>query len=68
MRSLWRDLAVQWLGGEGSAALDDESALLDRFAIMAQTTAPAFRTSRIDGVSHQALLRAAPPPLPLLAE
>ena len=29
MRSLWRELAFQWLGGEGSAALSGDWALLD---------------------------------------
>ena len=29
MRSLWRILALQWLGGEGSEALTGDSALLD---------------------------------------
>ena len=29
MRSLWRMIALRWLGGQGSEALTDDSALLD---------------------------------------
>ena len=29
MRSLWRRLALQWLGGEGSAALTEDADVLD---------------------------------------
>ena len=29
MRSLWRILALQWLGGDGSEALTGESAILE---------------------------------------
>jgi hypothetical protein len=29
MRSLWRILAMQWLGGEGSEALTADSAILE---------------------------------------
>jgi hypothetical protein len=29
MRSLWRILALQWLGGDGSEALTEDSAILE---------------------------------------
>jgi hypothetical protein len=62
MRSMWRDLARQWLGGEGSEALAGDSSFLDRFPIALEAAAPAFRVSRVDGVSHTAMLRAAAQP------
>jgi hypothetical protein len=33
MRSLWRMIALRWLGGQGSEALTDDSALLDLLTI-----------------------------------
>jgi hypothetical protein len=67
MRSLWRDLAVAWLGGEGSEALMADSEWLDRFALAPETPPPAVLVTRIDRVSHRALLRAGadlPQPMP----
>jgi hypothetical protein len=58
MRSLWRDLALQWLGGEASEGLTATSSFLDRFPIFVEPQAPAFIVERAAGVSHQAMLRA----------
>jgi hypothetical protein len=53
MRSLWRRLALQWLGGEGSAALTEESAVLDMiFAEPARAT-QVFDVERTAGASHR---------------
>ena len=68
MHSIWQDLALQWLGGGGSEALTGDVSFLDRFPIAAETAAPAFRVTRLDGVSHDAMLRAAAQTAPLLTE
>ena len=57
MRSLWRDLALQWLGGEASETLAAEVSFLDRFPLAAGPGAPVFLVDRA-GVSYQAMLRA----------
>ena len=57
MRSIWRDLALEWLGGEGSEALAADSSFLDRFPLAGDAPPPAIRVTRIDGVSHGAMLR-----------
>jgi hypothetical protein len=44
MRSLWRYMALQWLGGEGSEALSGDSALID--LLLPEQTAPFFRVVR----------------------
>jgi hypothetical protein len=44
MRSLWRFMASQWLGGEGSEALSGDSALID--LLLPAPTAPSFRVVR----------------------
>jgi hypothetical protein len=44
MRSLWRCMAVQWLGGQGSEVLTGDSALLDLLPT-AQAVA-VFRVTR----------------------
>jgi hypothetical protein len=44
MRSLWRFMALQWLGGEGSQALSGDSALID--LLLPEQTAPCFRVVR----------------------
>lgn len=52
MRSLWKDLALRWLGGEASAALAGDSPLRER--LLPKTRAPAadaFRISRQPAVS-----------------
>ena len=58
MRSLWRELALEWLGGEASEALTVDSSFLFRFAVTAETPSPRVRVTRLDGVSDQAVLRA----------
>ena len=56
MRSLWRRLALQWLGGKGSGALTEESAVLDMmFAERARVT-HVFDVKRAAGVSHRAVV------------
>jgi hypothetical protein len=68
MRSIWRELALQWLGGDASEALTADSPFLDRFPLAPATEVPAIIVTRADGVSHQALLReTADPLLPVLA-
>jgi hypothetical protein len=55
MRSLWRRLALQWLGGDGSGALTEESAVLDMvFAEPARAT-HVFDVERAAGDSHRAV-------------
>jgi hypothetical protein len=44
MRSLWRFMAAQWLGGAGSEVLTGDSALAD--LLLPEQTAPAFRVAR----------------------
>ena len=55
MRSLWRRLAVQWLGGEGSEALAGDSAILDLIMARDRDASRAFDVQRAPGVSHRAL-------------
>jgi hypothetical protein len=58
MRSLWRLLALQWLGGEGSAALAGDSTVLETlppFGVPAQLPY-VFDVRRIPGVSHRAMM------------
>jgi hypothetical protein len=57
MRSLWRELALQWLGGEGSEILTGASALLDVLGIGSRAPSlRAFDVEREPGVSHQAMM------------
>jgi hypothetical protein len=57
MRSLWRRLALRWLGGEGSDALGGEAALLDTLlGGQGEGVAEIYRVTREAGVSHRALL------------
>jgi hypothetical protein len=57
MRSLWRILALQWLGGDGSDALTGDSTVLESLLSGAHTqTAPAFDARREPGVSHRAMM------------
>lgn len=56
MRSLWRILALQWLGGEGSEVLTGDSAVLDRLAGEQERTTRPFQVRRESGVSHQAMM------------
>jgi len=57
MRSLWRMIALQWLGGEGSEALSGDWTLLD--LLMARETGRApqsFEVTRRSEVSHHAMM------------
>jgi hypothetical protein len=56
MRSLWRRLALQWLGGEGSEALTEDSAVLDMIFADQARAAPSFEVQRAAGVSHHAMM------------
>jgi hypothetical protein len=44
MHSLWRLMALRWLGGEGSEALTGDSALLD--LLPSAEAGPVFRVAR----------------------
>jgi len=54
MRSLWRRLASRWLSGAGSAALSEDSAVLD--AIFADRADPPdpFDVKRVAATAHRA--------------
>lgn len=57
MRSLWRILALQWLGGEGSEGLTGDSTVLEILMFGEQPRAMhAFGVQRASGVSHQAMM------------
>jgi hypothetical protein len=55
MRSLWRMIALRWLGGQGSDALTDDSAVLDLLTIGERAPPLGFKVSRRSGVSHHAM-------------
>ena len=55
MRSLWRMIALRWLGGQGSEALTDDSGLLDLLMIGERAPPIGFAVSRRSEVSHHAL-------------
>ena len=55
MRSLWRIIAVRWLGGQGSVALTDDSGLLDLLPIGERAQPIGFAVTRQSGVSHHAM-------------
>ncbi|MGA7866924.1 MAG: hypothetical protein WCA23_23530 [Stellaceae bacterium] len=59
MRSLWRVLALQWLGGEGSEALTGDSAILEGLLEDARTT-DAFDVRREPQVSRHAMMVTGP--------
>ena len=56
MRSLWRMIALRWLGGQGSEALTGDTALLDLLTIGERAPAIGFAVSRRSGVSHHAMI------------
>ena len=61
MRSLWRRLARRWLGGEGSAALDGDTAFLDMLLKgPEEPTAEAYRVTRDAGASRRAMIPQGP--------
>jgi hypothetical protein len=55
MRSLWRMIALRWLGGQGSETLTGDSALLDLLTIGERAPPVGFAVSRRSGVSHHAV-------------
>jgi hypothetical protein len=55
MRSLWRMIALRWLGGQGTEALIGDSALLDLLTIGERAPRIGFEVSRRSGVSHHAM-------------
>ena len=62
MRSLWRILALQWLGGDGSEALTGDSAILEGLFGVARPMR-AFDVRREPQVSCQAMMVGDPEPL-----
>jgi hypothetical protein len=56
MRSLWRMIALRWLGGQGSEALTGDTALLDLLTIGERAPPIGFALSRRSGVSHHAMI------------
>jgi hypothetical protein len=64
MRSLWRMLALQWLGGEGSEALARDSDVLDMLTGEHKRAIDAFDIQRIAGISHQAMMSSSVDPCP----
>ena len=61
MRSLWRILALQWLGGDGSEALTGDSGILEGLLGDARPMG-AFDVRREPQVSRQAMIVTAPEP------
>jgi hypothetical protein len=59
MRSLWRILAVQWLGGDGSEALTGDSAILEGL-LHGGEAPPMYDVRREPQVSRRAMISAAP--------
>jgi hypothetical protein len=58
MRSLWRILALQWLGGDGSEALTADSAILEGLPYPADARCLDNRADRVHlELSGNALLR-----------
>ena len=61
MRSLWRILAMQWLGGDGSEALTGDSAILEGLLGEGRPIG-AFDVRREPQVSRQAIMVMGPEP------
>jgi hypothetical protein len=61
MRSLWRILALQWLGGEGSEALTGDSTILEGL-LHGRHAQPidSFDVRREPQVSRQAIMTSGP--------
>ena len=61
MRSLWRILALQWLGGDGSEALTGDSAILEGLLCGGDARPMrAFDVRREPQVSRQAIMACGP--------
>src|SRR5262249_14221607 len=56
MRSLWRILALQWLGGDGSEALTEGSAILEGLLRSHERPMRAFDVRREPQASRQAMM------------
>ena len=56
MRSLWRILALQWLGGDGSQALTGDSTILEGVLRGDEQAKRAFDVRREPQVSRQAMM------------
>lgn len=54
MLSLWRLMAVRWLGGAASDALAGDVVLRD--LLLPKPVATGFEVHRISGVSHRAMM------------
>ncbi len=68
MRSLWRNLALQWLGGEGSETLAGDSAFFDLLSLREhEERIQAIEVRREPAVSHHAMapILAGPPEVEL---
>jgi hypothetical protein len=61
MRSLWRILALRWLGGDGSEALTGDSAILEGLLGEGRPIG-AFDVRREPQVSRQAIMVMGPEP------
>ena len=64
MRSLWRVLALEWLGGDGSEALTGDSAILEGLLRADPWPTRAFDVRREPQVSRQAMVSLGMPPGP----
>jgi hypothetical protein len=63
MRSLWRILALQWLGGDGSDALTGDSTILEGLLDGGDARSMgAFNVRREPQVSRQAMMVTGPGP------
>ena len=58
MRSLWRRLALRWLGGDGSEALSGDASALDML-LSGEIPPQVFDVQRAPGVSHHAMMSSA---------
>jgi hypothetical protein len=56
MRSLWRVMAVRWLGGEASDALTGDAGLLDLVVQQDRYVPPTVLVQRQSQVSHRAMM------------
>jgi hypothetical protein len=55
MRSLWRRLALQWLGGDGSGALSQDTTALEML-LSDEKPPQVFDVRRVPGVSYDAMM------------
>jgi len=55
MHSLWRRLALQWLGGDGSGALSEDKTALEML-LTDEKQPQVFDVRRTPGVSYDAMM------------